>query len=817
MNDAQGGPKTDLELELEALRARVHELEQEQAWRRRAERDLQESEARYRVLVETMNEGVSVQDQRGIMVYANEKLSRMLEYDRKEMVGRPAIDFVHEDYRRTFLQEISRPARDEGGPYEIVLLAKGDKSVSTLASPKAIRGQEGEFRGSFAVFTDITDRKRVEQAFEHERNLLRTLMDSIPDYTYIKDAECRFITTNKAHLRILGLNSISEVVGKTDFDFFPKDLAEQYYASEQAVIRSGQPLFNKVERTINRSGTTIWVMTFKAPLRDRAGNIVGIAGVSRDITQLRLAERALQESEERLRLILENSNDVAYKFNLATGAFEYISPSSLKSSGHTPEEVIEFGVKGYLARVHPEDRGRLVAHLRALRARPGGVQAERPNIVEYRAKRKDGEYRWVAQSSTVLWTDDGRPSAEVGIIRDVTESKNAEEAVRAASRMEATATLAGGIAHDFNNLMVGVLGNAELLQMRFSGSPEAMRMLNAIARSAQQAGELAQQMLAFARGGKYQPTVICLNDIVSDVLRLEERSFPPRIRIEQGLDPNLWNVKADPVQMGQVIMNLSVNAVEAIEDKGTITIATRNFFVQDRSPQELPALNPGAYVCLSVSDTGKGMTQETVAHIFEPFYTTKFQGRGLGLAAAYGIVKNHGGHLVVSSEFGQGSTFTVYLPVSEKQPRLPKKQAPRSAVGEETILVIDDEPVVLEVTRDILERLGYRILCAHDGQEAVEIAQSYEGDIHVAVLDMGMPVMGGAQAYPLLMKARPNLKVLISSGYELDPAAQTLLDAGASAFIQKPFRAHVLATTVRKALAKEPAANNAQETPGTRG
>jgi len=817
MNDAQDGSKTELELELEALRARVHELEQEQAWRRRAERELQESEARYRVLVETMNEGVSVQDQRGIMVYANEKLSRMLEYDRKEMVGRPAIDFVHEDYRRTFLQEISRPARGEGGPYEIVLLAKGAKSVSTLASPMAIWGQDGEFRGSFAVFTDITDRKRVEQAFEHERNLLRTLMDSIPDYAYIKDAECRFITTNTAHLRILGLNSISEVVGKTDFDFFPQDLAEQYYASEQAVIRSGQPLFNKVERTIDRSGTTIWVMTFKAPLRDRAGNIVGIAGVSRDITQLRLAERALQESEERLRLILENSNDVAYKLNLATGAFEYISPSSLRWSGHTPEELIARGVKGYLARVHPEDRGRLLAHLQTLRARPGGAQVERPSIVEYRAKRTDGEYRWVSQSSTVLWMDDGRPLAEVGTVRDVTESKNAEEAVRAASRMEATATLAGGIAHDFNNLMVGVLGNAELLQMRFSGSPEAMRMLNAIARSAQQAGELAQQMLAFARGGKYQPSVICLNDILSDVLRLEERSFPPRIRIEQSLDPNLWNVKADPVQMGQVIMNLSVNAVEAIEDKGTITIATRNLLVEDSSPQQLPALNPGAYVRLSVSDTGKGMTQETVAHIFEPFYTTKFQGRGLGLAAAYGIVKNHGGHLVVSSELGQGSTFTVYLPVSEKQPRLPKMQTPRSAVGEETILVIDDEPVVLEVTREILERLGYRILCAHDGQEAVEIAQSYEEDIHVAVLDMGMPVMGGAQAYPLLMKARPNLKVLISSGYELDPAAQALLDAGASAFIQKPFRAHVLATTVRKALAKEPAANNAQETPDTRG
>jgi hypothetical protein len=410
--------------------------------------------------------------------------------------------------------------------------------------------------------------------------------------------------------------------------------------------------------------------------------------------------------------------------------------------------------------------------------------------------------------------------AEVGTFRDVTESKHAEEAVRAASRMEATATLAGGIAHDFNNLMVGVLGNAELLQMRLSDSPEAMRMLNTIARSAQQAGELAQQMLAFARGGKYQPRIISLNDIVSDVLRLEERSFPPRIRFEQSLEPNLWAVKADPVQIGQVIMNLSVNAVEAIEDKGKVTIVTRNVAaeeyreprpVADESAPKRPAgLDRGSYVCLVVSDTGKGMVQETISHIFEPFFTTKFQGRGLGLAAAYGIVKNHGGLVTVSSEVGRGSTFTVYLPTVEgEQPALRKPAAKIAAAdGQEMVLVIDDEPVVLQVTREILERLGYRVLCAHDGQEGVEIAQSFPEEIHVAVLDMGMPVMGGAQAYPLLMKARPNLKVLISSGYELDPAAQALLDAGASAFIQKPFRAHVLATTIRKALAKEPATDS---------
>jgi signal transduction histidine kinase/ActR/RegA family two-component response regulator len=422
--------------------------------------------------------------------------------------------------------------------------------------------------------------------------------------------------------------------------------------------------------------------------------------------------------------------------------------------------------------------------------------------------RKGGDYCWVAQSSTVVRSEDGRAAAEVGTVRDITESKNAEEAFRAASRMEATTTLAGGIAHDFNNLMVGVLGNAELLQARLANSPDVTRMLDTIAHSAQRAGELAQQMLAFARGGKYQPRLMNLNDVVADVLRLEERSIPPRIRIERTLDSALWTVEADPVQLSQVTMNLCINAVEAIEDTGRIAILTRNVVVDEGFARRHRGLKPGAYVCLLVEDTGKGMPAERVAHVFEPFYSTKAQGRGLGLAAAYGIVKNHEGYIAVSSEIGAGTTFTVYLPAVGVDPADVQKYAPQrtedrtpARARESTVLVVDDEPVVLDVTRQILENLGYRALCANNGREAVDIAESFDGDIHAVVLDMGMPVMGGAQAFPLLMKARPNLKVLISSGYELDPAAQAMLDAGAQAFIQKPFRAHVLAAHVRQALA----------------
>jgi PAS domain S-box-containing protein len=792
--------KPNLQRDVELLRARVARLEDERVRRKKAERELQESEERYRMLVETMNDGVGVQDEEGTVIYANDKFARMLGYSRQELRGRPSIDLVAEEYRELYREKLAKRVTGDHAPYEVVLVGKDGRRVSVLASPAPILTRDGKRRGSFAVFTDYTARKQAEETLAQERNLLRTLMDSLPDFIYVKDLESRFITTNTAHLQVLGVQSMSEVVGKTDFDFFPPELAEQYYANEQTVMRLGQPLLNKVEQVIDAAKRTRWVMTFKAPLRDHTGAVTGLVGVSRDITELRRAERALRETEDRFRLILENFRDIAFHINLETGQLEYVSPSCVQRFGFTPDEIIALGLKGCLQQVHPEDAEQLVAHEMKMVSERSDKETSR--IVEFRARHRDGQYRWLALSRTMVWSDDGRPLAEIGTIRDITESKYAEKAVQAASRMEATSTLAGGIAHRFNNLMVGVLGNAELLQTSFAGNPDADRMLDSIIQCAQQAGELAHQMLAFARGGKYEPRVFNLNQTIDEMLRFEGRSFPPRVRIECHSEPDLWGIVADPLQMKQVVMNLSLNAVEAIPEMGRVVIRTRNVELDEMSVRTCPGLKPGRYVCLSVEDDGRGMSPEIKTRVFEPFFTTKFQGRGLGLAAAYGIVKNHEGHITVESEEGVGATFRVYLPATAAA-EPPPKPAPPSARSGETILVVDDEEMVLDVTREILERAGYRVLCARHGREAVELAQSYAGEIHLTLLDMGMPVMGGAEAFPLLILARPKMKVIIATGYELDPAAQAILDAGANTFVHKPFRAHELAVRVRVALDNE--------------
>jgi signal transduction histidine kinase len=392
------------------------------------------------------------------------------------------------------------------------------------------------------------------------------------------------------------------------------------------------------------------------------------------------------------------------------------------------------------------------------------------------------------------------PSVIERLIRDVTERRKAQAVLQAAARLEATTTLAGGIAHQFNNLMFAIIGNAELLQLELADRPEATEGLVNISQAAVRASELAQQLLAFAHGGKYQPVNVDLKDIIQETLRLHERAFPTRIQVEHHWESDLWNIEADPSQMSQMLMSLCTNAVEAIQDRGLVKLITSNLVVGEGGAGTPPDLTPGRYVCLTVEDTGCGMSAEVQARMFEPFFSTKSLGRGLGLAAVYGIVKNHGGHLSIVSQQGQGTSVQIYLPATEVVAKKPPQPEIAIPTGSETILVIDDDEMVLSVTRQLLERLGYQTLMARNGKEAVDIARTYAGTINLALLDMSMPIMNGSEAYPRLMQARPEMKVILCSGYDLDTTAQALLNAGASAFLNKPCRLEVLASEIRKAL-----------------
>jgi PAS domain S-box-containing protein len=387
-------------------------------------------------------------------------------------------------------------------------------------------------------------------------------------------------------------------------------------------------------------------------------------------------------------------------------------------------------------------------------------------------------------------------------IQDITRRKLAEEEKKElqVQRMESILTLAGGIAHDFNNALSGITGNIELLKMDLPNMASIDRYIDAMSNAAQRMVYLTDQLLAYARGGRYWPTNISLSEFVEETLPMIQQKIAPAICIKTNLAGDIFNVEADMTQMHMALSAVVINAAEAIEGQGQIIIRTSNKEIHEGVAKYNPGLKPGRYTCLTVQDDGRGMDAETKRKIFEPFFTRKFQGRGLGMAAVYGIVKNHGGWISIESQLGKGTVVRMYFPAVEDKPKEIIKPKAELARGTGTILIIEDEESVLDVTRTILKRLGYHVLTATTGMEGVNIGRFYDGDIDLAIIDIYLPDMRGDIIYKLLMKARRNLKVIISSGFALDGPAQEILNAGAHAFMQKPFKLAALAAKVKNVL-----------------
>jgi len=372
--------------------------------------------------------------------------------------------------------------------------------------------------------------------------------------------------------------------------------------------------------------------------------------------------------------------------------------------------------------------------------------------------------------------------------------------IHEAQKMETITSLAGGIAHQFNNALVGITGNIELIKMDFPHDEKIDKYIAPMKASADRMAHLTEQLLAYARGGKYQPKIISLKDFIEEILPLIQCNVEPAIRVEKDLPDDIADIKADRAQIQMVFSGLVANASEAIEGPGLIKITIRNVQIEERFSTRHPDLKPGSYVYLEIEDDGKGMDDEIKNKIFEPFFTTKFHGRGLGMAAVYGIIKNHDGWISVDSVIGKGTVVRIYLPAVETRIEEMRHLKPGFVKGTGTILVVEDEEMVIDVSRAMLGKLGYHVLEALTGEEAVNIAKTFDGDIDFAILDVALPDMRGAEVYSNLIGTRPNLKAIICSGYPIDGPVQEILDAGAQDFIQKPFSLTTLSEKLKKVL-----------------
>ncbi len=506
-------------------------------------------------------------------------------------------------------------------------------------------------------------------------------------------------------------------------------------------------------------------------------------------------ERKLKESEAKYRLLVKSMTDVIALLSPA-GKLLYVSPSIKELGGYDPESEIGNDMSKFIE--SETDRNRAVELL------PKALTAHQSGTFEFLFKPKDKKPFYVEFIYTPI-LEDNKITAIQLVLRDISKRKQMEQELQQARKMEAIATLAGGIAHEFNNALMGIMGTIELLQMDSSKGERRDRHFAAMKGSGHRMSRLTDQLLAYAQGGKYQPKDLKLDDFVMETLPILQHDLGPEVRVETHFSKVSY-IKADPTQMQMLLLAVLTNSNEAMEEGGSIKITAQNKDVDEDFAKENPGLKPGRYVCLAVEDNGMGMDEETRAGIFEPFFTTKFQGRGMGMAAVYGIVKNHDGWIYVDSEPGKGTGVRIYLPTistgrRERGAEGVKQPEIELNTGEGTILMIEDEKVVIEVTQMMLEMLGYRVMVAKTGKDAVHIAETFDGLIDLVLLDIKLPDMDGRDLYPMLMKARSDFKVIVCSGYSIDGPAREILNAGAQDFIQKPFSIATLSEKLKEVLA----------------
>jgi signal transduction histidine kinase len=391
---------------------------------------------------------------------------------------------------------------------------------------------------------------------------------------------------------------------------------------------------------------------------------------------------------------------------------------------------------------------------------------------------------------------------QIEVDQKTSEILRYERQLQQAQKLEAIATLAGGIAHEFNNALSAVVGYFELLKLDFLENEKVLQDIEYIQPSIERMSDLTSQLLAYAQGGKYCPQKISINNFVLEALPTIQPALSQSIGIDLDLLPDIWLIEADILQMQMVLAAILTNACEAIDGKGRIQISTQNVIIDEDISQDAPELSDSRYVSLAIEDNGRGMDESTRQRLFEPFYTTKFQGRGLGMAAVYGIIRNHGGWIKVDSEIGRGARIRIYFPIVDEVPLQDKRSGASVALGTETILLVEDDDVVVDISQKILTRLGYQTLVAKTGEEAIKIIKNTDEKFDLVLLDMKLPDIDGKIVYSTLKETRSDTNVIIFSGYSLDGPVQEILDAGADGFVQKPFSLSTLSTQIREVLGK---------------
>ena len=760
--------------------------------------DLQEIERRYQTVFEAAPIGIAIANPAGYFLEANDAFIKMLGYSRQELGKISFVDITHPDDRAE-TQGLSQAVRDGKINFyrtEKRYLKKNGDPVWVVVRATAIRNDDGSIKYWLGLIVDITEHKKAKKALAESEKKYRMLFESSAEGILVAQIEDqKFHYANRTICNMLGYGP-EELTRMGVRDIHPKEDLPYVLDEFKALARGEKELAENIP-CLRKDGTKIFVNINSTKML-----IDGVdcnVGLFQNISERLKSEEALRQSEEKYRSILEGIEEAYFEVDLA-GNFTFFNEALHKILGFTHEELLGTNNREYTSKETAKKIFRVFNRV---------YNTGRPaRVLNYEITTKDGSKKILELSTSLMQDSNHKPIGFRGLARDVTENLTAEKEkermatqIRQAQKMEAIGTLAGGIAHDFNNLLMGFQGNLSLMLMEMSPDNPYFEFLTNMEDYVKRGSDLTRQILGFARGGKYEVKPTNLNDLLEKCSQMFGRT-KKEIMIHKRFQENPWPVEVDRGQIEQVLLNLFVNAWQAMPSGGDIYLSTENVTLKKEDWDKPYALQQGQYVKISVGDSGVGMDKATLERIFEPFFTTKEVGRGtgLGLASAYGIIKNHSGMIDVTSQKGDGTTFTIYLPKSNKDFLEERPTVEKTIEGMETILLVDDEEMITDIGGKMLKKLGYRVVLAESGRKALKIFEKLHSRIDLVILDMIMPDMGGSETFDQLKAISPDIKVLLSSGYSIDGQASQIMKRGCNGFIQKPFNLKHFSQTVREIL-----------------
>jgi len=755
---------------------------------------LQESEQKYRHLITYSNDAIYLLYDRKFE-FINDKFQEMFGVSLED-VNKPEFDFINlvapksrqmveERDRKLAAGKKLKPIR-----YEFTALDKEGTEIEVEVSVSYVKYKDGY--ATQGILRDITDRKKAD----HMLRMTQFSVDHAADSIFWMGPDAKFIYVNNAACKSLGY-SRNELLKMTVHDIDPL-FPEEVWAKHWEEIKEKKSF--TIESLHKKKNGKILNVEISINYLEFEGNEYNFA-FAKDISERKKSEEALTESETRYRTLFNHLADPVVIFDQENHTFLDCNESAVRKYGYTYKEWMTMKPMD----LHPPDE------VDKVKKNIDDIEDFSPH--HYTHVTKSG-YRFPVEILTQEIEYKGRP-AWISIIRDITdrlkaeeERKILEEQLFQSQKMESIGRLAGGIAHDFNNILAAIMGFAEVLSMKYNDSTTGDgKAVDVILRSAKRAGDLTNQLLGFARGGKYNPEPLEINEIILDTIKMAEKIFEKNITVEYDFESDLFLIEGDRNQIEQVLTNIIINARDAMPMGGKINFKTEDIFIDTEAIKNYPELKPGNYVKILITDTGMGMPKSVKYHIFEPFFTTKEKekGTGLGLATVYGIIKNHNGHIDCQSELGKGTTFSIVLPATDRKfiPEEEKDVVTGFQKGDATILVVDDETDLRDMLKEQLQTMGYKVFTAGDGLEAVAVYSENKDEIDLVLMDMIMPNMDGKEAFYKLKEINSEVMVLIISGFSKDEKANEILKNGAFGFIKKPFELEELSKIIYELLKKK--------------